>query len=249
MGKRNIVNLLEFDELRKGNLARVAAVFGQNYSGCFDHWNHLGRIIFNQTSHFLGACCRVGRWVHNTFAFGGDGSCFRLIHLVFHKWCKSDSTRRDALLRLVKPADFFREVSQNARLKFTLTWLAFGGLVVPTALAITAGAAEQYALPFMLAAILPFQYVSFCVMEHLKERHRQLPNHIAGESLLSLYDTTIICVSPSSVAKVSIPHLDINEFPERDSDESLPSHSSFAEILVGKVQARKTFIRAEGVPV
>ena len=68
------------------------------------------------------------------------------------------------MIRLIKASDFLREVSQSPRLKFELTWLTFAGLVVPTALLMSIGLPEQYALPLMLVAILPFQYVAVCIL-------------------------------------------------------------------------------------
>lgn len=70
---------------------------------------------------------------------------------------------------LVKPRDFFQQVSRSPSLKLELTWLAFGGLVVPTALLMSIGFPARYALPLMLAAILPFQYAAYCILRGLKE--------------------------------------------------------------------------------
>ena len=73
------------------------------------------------------------------------------------------------MFRLAKPSDFLRELSESPWLKFGLAWLTFGALVVPTALLMTFGVPEKYALPAMLAAILPFQYLGFCLFRHFRE--------------------------------------------------------------------------------
>lgn len=85
------------------------------------------------------------------------------------------------MLRLARPATFFREVSESRRVKFTLAWLTFGGLALPTALLMSLGVDEKYALLMMLAAILPFQYAVFCVLKGLKHDRSVL----AGEVYLS----------------------------------------------------------------
>lgn len=86
------------------------------------------------------------------------------------------------MLRLVKASDFLREVSQSSRLKFELTWLTFGGLVVPAALLMSLGFAENYVLPVMLVLIVPFQYASFCIFQavHRKQIDETRPNVLLG---------------------------------------------------------------------
>jgi len=80
------------------------------------------------------------------------------------------------VFRLAKVSDFLRELSESAGLKFGLAWLAFCVLVVPTALLMTLGVPDRYALPTMLAAILPFLYFVFCISRWLRspETHRPL---------------------------------------------------------------------------
>ena len=73
------------------------------------------------------------------------------------------------MVRFIKVGDFLREVSTSSRMKFELAGLTFAGLVVPTALLVSAGVPEQYALTLMLVAILPFQYAVFCSLASPKE--------------------------------------------------------------------------------
>jgi len=68
------------------------------------------------------------------------------------------------MFRLVKPTLFFRELSGSPRLKFSMAWLTFMGLVIPTALLTSMGIRQEYALPLLLVSILPFQYIAFCVL-------------------------------------------------------------------------------------
>ena len=79
------------------------------------------------------------------------------------------------MFRLVKASEFSKEVSVSPRLKFSLTWLTFGGLILPAALLMSVGYAANYVLPLMLVAILPFQYVAFCVLRGLDHGHRTKP--------------------------------------------------------------------------
>jgi hypothetical protein len=73
------------------------------------------------------------------------------------------------MLGLVAPRQFFKEISESAALKFKLGWFTFAGLIAPTALLMTFGVPEKYALPAMLAAIVPFQYLGFCLFRHFRE--------------------------------------------------------------------------------
>jgi len=60
-------------------------------------------------------------------------------------------------------------------MKFDLAGLTFVGLVVPTALLMSIGVPEEYVLPLMLVAILPFQYVAFCFFVWQKEDKTRYP--------------------------------------------------------------------------
>lgn len=68
------------------------------------------------------------------------------------------------MIRMAKPSEFLRELSGDARLKFLLAWLTFAELVLPTALLMSLGFPEKYALPLMLVATPPFQYGAFCIL-------------------------------------------------------------------------------------
>lgn len=70
------------------------------------------------------------------------------------------------MLRIVKFGDFSRAVSEDTSLKFKLAWISFGGLVLPTAFLMSTGLPAEYALPLMLLAIIPFQYLVFCFLRH-----------------------------------------------------------------------------------
>jgi hypothetical protein len=90
------------------------------------------------------------------------------------------------MFRLIKVGDFLSEVSANPRLKFDLAGLTFAGLVVPTALLMSIGVPEQYALPLMLVMILPFQYTAFCFIVRQKVRS-PLPRLLLIRKALVLY--------------------------------------------------------------
>ncbi len=68
------------------------------------------------------------------------------------------------MFSLVRPREFFQELSRNTKLKFTLAWLTMGGLVVPAALLMSMGISEKYVLSLTLVGILPFQYAMFCII-------------------------------------------------------------------------------------
>jgi hypothetical protein len=88
------------------------------------------------------------------------------------------------MFRIVSPGEFLREVSRSPRLKFFLAWLTFAGLVVPLAFFTSIGLAETHAVALLLVAILPFQYLAFCVMR-AREMRRALLVKKFEEALLA----------------------------------------------------------------
>ena len=102
------------------------------------------------------------------------------------------------MFRLTKPGDFSRALSQSFRLKFILAWVTFGGLVIPTALLMSLGFPEYYALPLMLVAIPPFQYLVFCILKGLSRNDGtvvartdtgKFPESLVNISVLAAYQT------------------------------------------------------------
>src|ERR1700685_866703 len=63
-----------------------------------------------------------------------------------------------------------RAVSASGRLKFSLAWLSFSFLVFPSALLMSFGLQPKYVLSVMAAAIIPFQYFWFCVLQAREQR-------------------------------------------------------------------------------
>jgi hypothetical protein len=68
------------------------------------------------------------------------------------------------VFRLTNPARFFREYSDNPRLKLKLAWLTVGGLVLPLALFVSFGLPEKYAAYAVLVGYLPFEYLVYCIL-------------------------------------------------------------------------------------
>ena len=64
---------------------------------------------------------------------------------------------------------FVAGVSESASTKFFLAWSAFLLLALPTAVSISLGVPEQFAVAFMLVALLPFLYIAFRVLDFFKE--------------------------------------------------------------------------------
>ena len=92
------------------------------------------------------------------------------------------------MFRFIQVRDFLREVSASPRLKFDLAGLTFAGLVVPTALLMSFGVPEQYALPLMLAAILPFQYVAVCALTDHRSDFRGDAVRVHGNDTAGVVD-------------------------------------------------------------
>ena len=76
------------------------------------------------------------------------------------------------MFRLITPASFFKAVSDSPRVKFTLAWATFGGVVIPSALLMSLGFSDKYILPAMLAVIPLFQYVVVCIFPTLNRVDR-----------------------------------------------------------------------------
>ena len=77
---------------------------------------------------------------------------------------------------LVNPADFFRDVSDKPSLKAMLAGLMFGGLVVPVALLVSIGLSERSGAFIVLAGIIPFQYVTYCILRSLSLNRQVVAN-------------------------------------------------------------------------
>ena len=75
--------------------------------------------------------------------------------------------------RLVPISRFLRGVSDSPRKKFTLAWLTLLCLACPAALLISLGVPQAIAIPAMLVAILPFQYVAYSALYGRREPKRQ----------------------------------------------------------------------------
>ena len=100
------------------------------------------------------------------------------------------------MFHLIKLSDFLREGSYSPRLKLDLAGLSFAGLVVPTALLISIGAPEEYALPLMMIAILPFQYILVCILRMRRDGRLEENRPMVGPPLIrsSLREKTEIKV-------------------------------------------------------
>ncbi len=130
------------------------------------------------------------------------------------------------MLSLVKPGDFFREVSRRPGLKFTLAWLSMGGVVLPAALLMSFGVSEKYVLPLVLVVTLPFQYSAFCISRWLKGRKREWAlNPLPGK---------IMTRSPSGLVTAFEVVEDSILFDEPGFVQT-PSMSERAQIVCGQV--------------
>jgi hypothetical protein len=74
------------------------------------------------------------------------------------------------MITLATPGSFMRAVSESGRLKFSLAWLSFSLLVFPSAVLMSFGLQPKYVLSVMAAAIIPFQYFCFCVLQAREQR-------------------------------------------------------------------------------
>ena len=88
--------------------------------------------------------------------------------------------------RLTSPHEFFREISERPRLKFSLAWLTFLGLAFPAATLVSVGLPEQYVLPAVLVLVLPFQYAIFCLLQNRPEA-KAIEEARASENEYSLF--------------------------------------------------------------
>jgi len=68
-------------------------------------------------------------------------------------------------MTLVNPIRFVRDVSESPRLKFLLAWSSFACLVFPSAVLMAVGVGPKYVLSGMGLAIIPFQYLVFCIID------------------------------------------------------------------------------------
>ena len=137
------------------------------------------------------------------------------------------------MFHLIKLSDFLREVSHSPRLKFDLAGLSFAGLVVPTALLISIGAPEEYALPLMMIAILPFQYILVCILRMRRDGRLEENRPMVGPPLIrsSLREKTEIKViglgsgGSQAINRLIDAGLKGVEFIFADTDISLLHHS------------------------
>jgi len=95
------------------------------------------------------------------------------------------------MITLVTPGSYLRVVSESVRLKFSLGWLSFGFLVFPSAVLMSFGFQPRYVLPVMAAAIIPFQYFSFCVLQ-AREQRKELATEARGPLLSEAADFGIL---------------------------------------------------------
>jgi len=68
---------------------------------------------------------------------------------------------------LVSFKTFSNQLSSSVALKCKLTAITFIGICIPAAILITAGYSERYVLSGMLGAIIPFQYLVFCILQNV----------------------------------------------------------------------------------
>ncbi len=74
------------------------------------------------------------------------------------------------MFRLVGLSEFSHKLSESPRLKFRTAWLTFGGLALAAALLMSVGISARLILPAMLVALIPFHYLTFCLIRHFEER-------------------------------------------------------------------------------
>src|SRR5262245_49651414 len=95
------------------------------------------------------------------------------------------------VIRLVSPTAFSSGVSASPQLKFAIAWATFGLIVPPTAILMTIGVLESIALPIMTIAIVPFQYVAYCLISSRDNPTLAARNQCIGE-ILERHDSDLV---------------------------------------------------------